>query len=645
MNSAFKHISAILSEEGLTEKLPDSFKMVIAVELKELPNKTGYQFKQVTLEGFDAEGQDKYLYRGGGTSGTGVTLTCKLGKPNPKDKKQKTPKEFAATALNKKIIAYLREMGEGAATKEGQTFGQQTAQELEDKQETVLLQVTQLAEQIVADKKENAIVTLLISNEQVRNYPHRIEPLHEYFLQLVNPETGEQDGKRSVGENAVCSCCGKQSEKVYCRPPDLKLPYFTFDKPGFVSGGFFSDKDIQESAWRNLPLCAECETSIRSGFKAVETQLSFSLCGIKYLLIPSFAEWQSNNAKTVVRTLAKLGKSTDVGLQRDQEILFAHRLAREESNASFTFLFYRKKQSRLEILSSLENVLPSRLSEIANAVAISEQHNLLANFGMWSKLSKIGAISINFSLLKDLYQPRLKTKGDPPINQFLKAVQRVVYGQPFDFGEFFDAAMRHIREELHEQLSERNDPYFGLTFATHKALATAFWLMHLGLLRFAELKILKLNNKGDIMTDYPSLNAEDLSESFEQFFESFGGLFAHESQKACYLMGVLCAQVLREQRDRYDKRQPFYRHLKDLNLNEEEMRGLLPKLKSKLVEYEKDHFNWGLEKAIAARFRHAGSPWKLTHSEINFFFTLGLCEAPLFSAKTKGKTNLSQQEQ
>ena len=643
MNIAFKQISAILSEEGLTEKLPDNFKKVIAIELEALPDEMGYQFKRVILEGFDAEGQGKYLYRGGGTSGTGVTLTCKLGKPSPKDKKQKTPREFAATALNKKIIAYLREMSEGATTKEGQTFGQQMAQVLEADEENVLLQITQLAEQIVADKKENAIVTLLISNEQARNYPHGVEPLREYFLQLVNPETGEQDGKRSVGENAICSCCGKRSEKVYCRPPDLKLPYFTFDKPGFVSGGFFSDKEIQEYAWRNLPLCAECETTVRRGFKAVEEQLSFSLCGIRYLLIPNFAEWQSNNTETVVRTLAKLGKATDVSLQRDQEMLFAHRLAREENNASFTFLFYRKKQSRLEILCSLENVLPSRLSEIVNAVDRAEQHNLLARFGEWARAPKIGAISINFGLLRDLYQPRLKTKGDQPINLFLKAVQRVVYGQPFDLGEYFDAAMRYLREELREQQSEGNEPW--LLLAIHKALAAAFWLLHLGLLRFAEPNDSTFNKGGDIMTDYPSLNADNLNESFEQFFQSFGGLFAQESQKACYLMGVMCAQVLREQRDRYDNRQPFFRHLKDLNLNEEEMRGLLPKLKSKLVEYEKDHFNWGLEKAIAERFRHAGSPWKLTHSEINFFFTLGLCEAPLFSAKAKDKPNSSEQEQ
>lgn len=634
MNSALKHISAILSEEGLTEKLPDSFKKVIAIELEELPDKTGYQFKRVTLDSFDAEGQDKYLFRKGGTSGTGVTLTCGLGKPNPKDKKQKTPSEYAATALNKKIIAYLRKMSAGAMTKEGQTFGRQTAQALEADQENVLLQITLLAEQIIADKKENAIVTLLISNGQARNYPRGIESLREYFHQLVNPETGEQDGKRSVGENAICSCCGKRSEKVYCRPPDLKLPYFTFDKPGFVSGGFFSDKEIQEYAWRNLPLCAECETSIRKGFKEVENKLSFELSRIKYLLIPNFTEWQSNDVQIVVRTLAKLGNPTDVNLQRDQEILFAHRLARSESTASFSFWFFRKKQSRLEILSTLENVLPSRLSEIATAIDLTEQHDLLVRF-------KVNQVT--FGLLKDIFQPCLKkAKGDPPVNLFLKAVQRVVYGHLFDEREFFDVAMRYMREELREQLSKGKEQ---LTAATHKALAVAFWLIHLNLLRVAQSSDGTNNQLGDAMTDYPNLNANNLTERFDQFFQTFSGLFARDSQKACYLMGIWCAKVLDEQRRRHGKRQPFFRHLKELNLDEAEMQALVPKIKNKLREYDKDYIWWQLEKTIAEKFRNADSPWRLANSEISFFFTLGLCEASIFPWNSTTKEPSSEQEQ
>jgi CRISPR-associated protein Csh1 len=479
MNVALKHISALLSDEQLVEKLPGSFKKVIAIELEENSNEIGYRFKQVSLENFDVEGDSKYLYRGGGTSGTGVTLTCKLGKPNKKDKKQKTAKEFAATSLNKKVIGYLHEMAAKAATEEGRQFGRLAASALEKNQEDVLEHLTKFAEQIAFARDENAIVTLVISGED-REYPQNIKPLRDYFAQRVNPETKEMKGTASVGENAICSCCGRLSKRVFCQPQTL--PYFTLDKPGFIAGGFFKEEDWQTKAWRNFPLCSDCLLAIRRGFKAVEEKLRFSLCGITYFLIPNFADWQSHNAYTVTQTIAQLGKVTDVSLQRDQEILFAHRLSGEENAASFTFLFYRKKQSRLEILCTLENVMPSRLSEIAAAVDGCERHDLLARFGEWTKATNVGAIPVNFGLLKDLYQPSLNTKGSQPVVLFLKAVQRVVYGQPFDASEFFDASTRYIRAELREQQAAGREPW--LTLATHRCLGAAFWLLHLGLLNF-----------------------------------------------------------------------------------------------------------------------------------------------------------------
>jgi CRISPR-associated protein Csh1 len=648
MNVALKHISKFLadteSEEGgqsseFIEKLKDSFKKVIAIELEEVADGTGYRLGHVSLETFDVERQGKYLFRGGDTSNPGFTVTRRLGKPNKKDKIQKEPRDFVITALDNKIMRYLRGMAQSAATTSGQNFAVSVLAALEGDYESILENVIKYAEQIVPSK-EDAIITVVICNEGVRKYPQDIEPLREYFTQLADPESGVIKEWRSEGNNAICSCCSNQFEKVRCRPPDLKLPYFTCDKPGFIAGGFFDMREFQEKGWRNFPLCRECELGIRSGFKAVEEKLQFSFYGIKYLLIPNFTDWQSSAAQTVLQVVASLGRVADLSEQREQEELFVHRLSRAETTALLNFIFYKKKQSRFEILCTLENILPSRLSEIAEAIDRAGRHDLLARFGEWSRATKIESIHVNFGLLKDLYQPHLKTRGDKAVNIFLRAVQRVVYGQPFDAREFFDAAMRYIRDELREQQSEGKEPW--LTWATHKVLAAAFWLLRLGLLRLVPPSDGTSAERGDAMTDYPQLNAESLNESFDEFFQAFNGLFTREEQRACYLMGVLCAQVLSEQRKRYQNRQPFFRHLKDLNLDEAEMRGLLPKLKSKLVEYEKDHFNWGLEKAIAERFRLAGSPWQLTNSEINFFFTLGLCEAPLFSARAANEANTSE---
>src|SRR5262249_29710555 len=150
----------------------------------------------------------------------------------------------------------------------------------------------------LAPTKDDAIITLVVSASGKRKYAQEIGPLQEFFIQCVNPETRELKGTSSMGENAVCSCCGRMSTKVLCQPQTL--PYFTFDKRGFIAGGFFKGKEPQSKAWRNFPLCAECVLDVRRGFRNVETRLRFNLCKITYLLFPNFTDWASPDANTVV---------------------------------------------------------------------------------------------------------------------------------------------------------------------------------------------------------------------------------------------------------------------------------------------------------------------------------------------------------
>jgi CRISPR-associated protein Csh1 len=624
--------SAIVADEaddptaGLIEKLPPTFTKVIELEIEETNAFESYALKQVVLAPLDVDGEAKYLYRAGGTSGPGVTLTCKLGKSNKSDKSPKTARQHGQTALKKKVIGYLQKMADTANTKEGRKFGKAVASELTKNEAAALDRITEYAE-AVHQSKEDSIITLVVNAHGARIYPQDLAQLREFFVQSSSPETREVRGTSSTGENAVCCCCSRLSSKVFCQPQTL--PYFTFDKPGFVAGAFFDQEEIQANAWRNFPLCGECILDVRRGFKQVEVRLQFKLCGISYLLIPSFTQWNSASAATVVRTIAAFGQRADPAFQRDQEDLFTTRLRLEDNTASFNYLFFRKKQSRMEILCTIENVLPTRMAEIAEAIDQTNKHDLLAHFGEWSGAVSVGAVTTSFALLRDIYQRSTDTRGDKPVQGFLRSVQRVVYGQPFHEREFFDAVMRYIRDTLRRQQKEGREPW--LAMAAHRALAAALWLARLGLMRFGHKTVISLEG-GEGMT-YPELNAENLNERFEEFFQRFGGLFGREEQRVCYLMGILCAQVLGAQRKKFENRQPFFRHLKDLNLGEAEMRGLLPKMKSKLTDYDVDHFNWGLEAAISERFRRTQSPWKITISEINFFFTLGLCEARLFSPK------------
>lgn len=591
--------------------------------------------RQVILAALDAERPSKYLFRKGPPFGTGPTSTYGVSKPSKADKR--TPGECAESVFQKKFLAYLKEMANDVNSSINE-FGKACLLAIENDLEKTAARVVELAEQI-APTKESAILTLVIVDaDGQRKYPAEIAPLRDYFYARANPDTKKESDSDSVGANAICSCCGEFYERVRLAPAQT-LGYFTIDKPGFIAGGF-----QKKTAWRNFTLCAECILGIRKGHLAAFTHLQFTLCKTTYLLLPNFTDWQGA-ATTVVKNIAAWRKAADPEAQREQEILFARRLAREEALASLTYLFFRKKptSSRVEILCSIEGILPSRLAEVAETADRATEHPLLASFGQWTNVPQLGAIPVNFTLIRDLYQPHTEGKKDPLSSDFLRAIQRLIYGQPFDAAEFFDAALTHIRQDLRTQQHNGKEPWLALS--THRALALALWLAHLGLINFAPPSDNQLTSKGGSMPEYPKLNAENLNEQFDEFFQSFGGLFANPAQRACYLMGVLCAQVLSEQRKRYDNRQPFFRNLKDLNLNEPEMRDLLRKIKSKLVEYDIDHFSWGLEQAVAERFRLASSPWRMPNSEINFFFTLGLCEARLFSPKANNQTSNPTEEQ
>jgi len=640
MNIVLKQLAAILAtstDEGddpvlqLVEPLGKNIARAIEIEIG--GDESTPVVRQVVLAALDAERPSKYLFRKGPPFGTAPTITYGITKPSKVDKR--TPGECAESVFQKKFLAYLKEMASDVSPVISEA-GKAWLAAIEANLDQTKARVIELAEQ-VAPTKESAILTLVIvGTDGQRKYPAEVAPLRDYFAKRADPSTKKRSSLDSVGENAICSCCGRHRQQVFLAPPQT-LSYFTIDKPGFITSGFRTD-----AAWRNFPLCNECSLHIRKGHKATFAHLQFSLCKIQYLLLPNFADWQ-RTATTVVKNISDWKKAAVPQAQREQELLFARLLAREEAIASLTYLFYRMKNSRMEILCTIEGILPSRLAEIAENADRAAEHPLLANFGQWTNVPQLGAIPVDFRLIRDLYQPHTEGKKDPLSSDFLRAIQRLVYGQPFDAVEFFDAALTHIRQDLRTQQSNGKEPWLALS--THRALAVALWLAHLGLINFAPPSDNQHTSKGGSMPEFPQLNADGLNEQFDEFFQSFGGLFANQAQRACYLMGVLCAQVLSEQRKRYDKRQPFFRNLKDLNLNEQEMRDLLRKIKSKLVEYDIDHFSWSLEQAVAERFRLAGSPWRMPNSEINFFFTLGLCEARLFSPKANNQTSKPTEEQ
>jgi len=125
----------------------------------------------------------------------------------------------------------------------------------------------------------------------------------------------------------------------------------------------------------------------------------------------------------------------------------------------------------------------------------------------------------------------------------------------------------------------------------------------------------------------------NLSEKIEKFFKENEGTFYNAQAKASFLLGVLTKNLLNIQ---YNERgaNPFIKRLKNLTMNERDIKSLYPQIINKLEEYNSNYYHT-LEEIISAYLTLSGNNWKLSVDEINYYFVLGLTLYKLDTFKTK----------
>ena len=133
------------------------------------------------------------------------------------------------------------------------------------------------------DAKFNAIITLGVADGEDYSYLSE-QPIFKTFCSgQARTNTIPRNHKANHWEKmqSVLSASRRKSE-VY----GFAIPwtFHTFDKPGFIAGGF----KVNES-WKNTPVCFDCATRLEIGKKYIEEQLDFGFYGFRYLLVPKLA--------------------------------------------------------------------------------------------------------------------------------------------------------------------------------------------------------------------------------------------------------------------------------------------------------------------------------------------------------------------
>ncbi|MGB9840645.1 TIGR02556 family CRISPR-associated protein [Thermovenabulum sp.] len=525
-------------------------------------------YSSVKIEEYDPNKVLKYLYRKGSSSGTDITPTSRLT-----DKYKEV--------ISKKILPWFNIIKDIDLSQEERSFLKNIYEEIFNNHSAIQESINEIKERY--NKKDSFIVTLKFIKEDEEYYIGDFNVFKRILLIKV-----EERDLKVFERNKVCSLC-KQKKDIVLGSIDV-YKFYTLDKPGFITGGF-----KEKSAWKNYPVCPDCKIQLEEGRNFIDNNLSFKFCGIPYYLIPKFMFMDDDYALEILSILKgrnsnkskkiSLGKGTVKKLTDDEdEILDLIKEAKD--NMTVNFLFMRKINDAERILLVIEDVFPSRLRRLFQAK---------------DEIDDLFNTNFTFKNIRNFFMKADSNKKDTDLDKyFLDVVNRIFKNISIDKEFLMKFLMLRIRDKF---LNEEET--FNFYYSIKDALMFVMYLLRLKLLEMEAV-----NMEGRI---------------FDEIFNKYNPTFEMPVKRGLFLLGALTEFLLRKQAMERDKKMPFLKQLKSFKMNEEDFKGLLPKVQNKLIEY--DAFTFG-RRMIAAEISHyllqAGDNWDMSLDEMNFYFVCGM---------------------
>ena len=411
--------------------------------------------------------------------------------------------------------------------------------------------------------KDGKILTLKIDGKylyEVENPDFKKILLEDYLAKI----------KEISKKDAICSVCGEKKDEVFTT--SLIYKFYTLDKECYITSGF-----NKKNAWKNFPICQDCFLKIDYGKKYVEKNLKFKFYGKQYYLIPKLilntqeALEEINEILSMEAGKLSLTKESRAILTDDKEEIL-ELLKDYKDVISFYFLFLKKDNAAERILLLIEDVLPSRIHKI---------------FDVKAKVDKVFEQDYNFGRLVKFLNEFDKT--------LLEVVDKIFREGKIDFKSLLQIFNRKIRDEF---LNGNN-----FSYTVKDALMNVRFLEELGLIN-TEVKTMEESR-------------------FEKVYEKVGKSLNTPAKRGIFLLGALTQMLLNIQGQERGST-PFFKNLKGLKMNEEDIKGLLPKVINKLIEYER--FDSGKREIAEEIAKNLLSQEKfgLSIDEINFYFTSGM---------------------
>lgn len=388
----------------------------------------------------------------------------------------------------------------------------------------------------------------------------------------------------------IGTCCMCTEKNVPLLQKCEVFKFYTLDKPGFISGGF--DEDM---AYRNYPVCLDCEVALKNGKEYVKNNLQFSFCGINYYLIPSTTTGLSTLDEILI-IFEKMNKAFSFKREHFadykvsvEDIWF---YLKEESDIfSVRVIFMKQEQSAERILGDTREIFPSRFKELYDA---REQVNQV----FASVIKNTG--EFNFWFMRIFLLKTDAMMKNPDLDAlFLSIVRAVLVRESVEMRVLLPYFMRPIR-----QLFQDNDRQYDWYKLTLKALMVIRFLIEVGC----------LNMKEGVKLD------SNLPELLGKYNPGLG----NDIGCALFLTGAVVKKVMNIQL-REIKSSPFKERLHGLKMRKENVQGIITGAMQKMMEYKRySNVSKAIFENIYGLILKTPEVWDLTVDEINFYISAGM---------------------
>ncbi|MCX6698417.1 MAG: TIGR02556 family CRISPR-associated protein [Methanomicrobiales archaeon] len=567
---------------------------ILTIDLERKDNQ--FLFIRVTEEEYSTEKNSRYLYRFGSSRGSNVTPTSKvtdIGKTYPNKIKSWFEQDFTKSpySLAEKDLQYIKSLKDCLEANESVIIGQI---------ETFLVDIRL--------KKESALITLMVKENNQRQYLGDIELFRSIFIKKTRVSLYQKYTTESIASNQICSVCRKKKEEVYGFVSTFN--FYTVDKPGMVSGGF-----DQSKAWKNYPVCLGCALALERGKKYLDNFSTFRFYGFDYYVIPKPLLESNTEVYDILKIFHSEGDRIKMNenyhsLMSDTKDEIFHLLSEKENSFLCNILIYQENNNEFKIERYIEDIFPSRLKELFNAKNIIDAKSTLQfQVPLFKDKKKVGDRPFEFTFESIVHFFGKEIDHDAR-TYFLDIVSRIFTGKQLSYPFVLSGITRKIRKSFAQNSFTKESTLRGLALLAY----------------LNELKLLGDHKDGITMTDQTKSIVVDASSDTKKkadaIFLEFPTFFDSPAKRAVFLEGILCQKLLNIQ---YSERKatPFRIKLQGLKLDQRRVQGLLPEIQNKLEEYKKNYYR-DLERLISTSMVEAGNDWRLSKDEIAFYFILGM---------------------